>query len=107
MQKQQDGQLRKPQWLQFLRLGRRYPKQAPDRDPQAEGKIAGLASCPFCGRQPFAIHSRAGYSIRCRNGLCIMPATGIYASLDAAAKVWNRRFFDASPGQIRGYVVNE
>ena len=40
-------------------------------------KIAGLASCPFCGRQPFAIHSRAGYSIRCRNGLCIMPATGI------------------------------
>ena len=27
-------------------------------------KIAGLASCPFCGRQPFAIHSRAGYSIR-------------------------------------------
>ena len=70
-------------------------------------KIAGLASCPFCGRQPFAIHSRAGYSIRCRNGLCLLPAPGIYASLDAAAKVWNRRSFDASPGQIRGYVVNE
>lgn len=70
-------------------------------------KIASLASCPFCGRQPRAIHSRAGYSIRCQNGLCIMPATGVYATLDAAAKVWNRRYYDASPGQIRGYVANE
>lgn len=70
-------------------------------------KIAGLASCPFCGRQPRVIHSRAGYSIRCQNGLCIMPATGIYATLDAAAHVWNRRYYDVGPGQIRGYTKNE
>ena len=70
-------------------------------------KIACLVSCPFCGRHPRVIHSKSGYSIRCQNGLCIMPATGIFGTLDAAVHVWNRRYFDANPDPIRGNATNE